>query len=467
MIIKNNKFLLFCKQAGMERVVQQKSTEYPYQTVVELTARPKDGWVFMHWEQELSGTSNPETLYISEEKTVTAVFRSIDELLSIEIRGEGAVRIDQQAFEDNPSRRSVLLSPVPAEGWKFSNWSGDFEGVEDPVEIILDRKLNVTANFNIEYGEMAPGAYTYTTEGDFGNRPGTMIIIQPVEPIMVDGYPYMFETNDIAAMLFGVPMAYAFNVASNGAIIGAPFSHQDRTVVLDLNGSYDPSTSELIFDYIFRCCGFDNAVMKITANFEEIKDTHTEVVDVTSLTGRVWMDRNLGASRAATSSTDEQAYGDLYQWGREADGHQRRDSPATSTLSSTDHPGHGSFILSNAETNWDWRSPQNDNLWQGVNGINNPCPAGYRLPTDAELNSERNTWSSNNAAGAFASPLKLPVAGRRVGSTGLITDVGFNGQYWSSTVSDSRAQILYFYSTDTAMGSFSRAVARSVRCLKD
>lgn len=60
--------------------------------------------------------------------------------------------------------------------------------------------------------------------------------------------------------------------------------------------------------------------------------TPTEIVEVLNLiTGRVWMDRNLGASRVATSSTDEAAYGDLYQWGRFGDGHQCRKSDTTST----------------------------------------------------------------------------------------------------------------------------------------
>ena len=99
------------------------------------------------------------------------------------------------------------------------------------------------------------------------------------------------------------------------------------------------------------------------------------------------MDRNLGATQAATSSTDVDAYGDLYQWGRRSDGHQCRTSATTSTLSSTDQPAHGNFIIAPSSP-YDWRSPQNANLWQGVNGINNPCPSGYRLPTEAELEAE-------------------------------------------------------------------------------
>ena len=193
----------------------------------------------------------------------------------------------------------------------------------------------------------------------------------------------------------------------------------------------------------------------------------TEVVEVLNpATGKIWMDRNLGASRAATSSTDAEAYGDLYQWGRAADGHQKRTSGTTSTLSNSDTPGHGNFITVN-NSPYDWRSPQNNNLWQGANGINNPCPVGYRLPTEAELNAERLSWSSNNAAGAFASPLKLPVAGYRSFNNGSLIGVGFGGYYWSSTVDGTYSWSLFFGGSDAGMYSTHRAYGHSVRCLKD
>jgi uncharacterized protein (TIGR02145 family) len=193
----------------------------------------------------------------------------------------------------------------------------------------------------------------------------------------------------------------------------------------------------------------------------------TAIVDITNpTTGKIWMDRNLGASQVATSSVDTNSYGDLYQWGRRADGHQCRTSPTTATLSSTDQPAHGDFITVNSG-NYDWRSPQNDNLWQGVNGVNNPCPSGYRLPTNAELDSERSSWSQNNSAGAFASPLKLPVAGYRLSSSGSLNAVGSSGSYWSSTVSGTNANFLDFYSSLAILNFLNRAYGISVRCLKD
>ena len=191
------------------------------------------------------------------------------------------------------------------------------------------------------------------------------------------------------------------------------------------------------------------------------------IVDVTNpATGKIWMDRNLGATQAATSSTDVNAYGDLYQWGRRSDGHQCRNSATTTTLSSTDQPAHGDFITINSG-NYDWRSPQNTNLWQGVNGINNPCPSGYRLPTDAELDAERSSWNQNNSAGAFASPLKLPMAGYRDLSSGSLAIVGTYGAYWSSTVNGTSSNLLDFNSSNAYMFNYYRADGVSVRCLKD
>ncbi|MFY9145323.1 MAG: FISUMP domain-containing protein [Bacteroidales bacterium] len=194
--------------------------------------------------------------------------------------------------------------------------------------------------------------------------------------------------------------------------------------------------------------------------------TPTAIVDVTSTKGKIWMDRNLGASRAATSSTDALAYGDLYQWGRFADGHQCRKSGTTITLSSSDTPGHGDFIKTSVVP-YDWRNPQNNSLWQGVNGINNPCPKGYRLPTEAEWQEELKSWDPTNATGAYASTLKLPKAGYRDYNSGNYDGSGQVGNYWSSTVQSTNSYYLYFIDTKADLNHNYRAQGYSVRCIKD
>ncbi len=195
-----------------------------------------------------------------------------------------------------------------------------------------------------------------------------------------------------------------------------------------------------------------------------------EEIDVSSVTnpttGKTWMDRNLGASQVATSVSDEAAYGDLYQWGRATDGHEKRTSETTTTLSNSPTPGHGKFILSTSEP-YDWCVTQNDDLWQGVNGINNPCPSGYRLPTNAEWEAELATWSSSNAAGAFASVLKLPLAGVRFNDNGAVELENFSGFYWSGTVYGIGAGTLTFNNNYSYVGNEERAGGQSVRCIKN
>lgn len=189
----------------------------------------------------------------------------------------------------------------------------------------------------------------------------------------------------------------------------------------------------------------------------------TEVIDVINpLTGKTWMDRNLGASQTATSITDVLAYGDLYQWGRGADGHQCRNSPTTRVQSSTNQAINGFFIV---ELN-DWRNPKNDDLWQGVNGINNPCPNGYRLPTAAELSI--NIVSLNLT-------LKIPLAGYRMLSGGdevTIFSTGKEGWYWTSTFEqdfNKRPRFLFFDINNKAenIAGWFRGAGLSVRCIKN
>jgi hypothetical protein len=195
---------------------------------------------------------------------------------------------------------------------------------------------------------------------------------------------------------------------------------------------------------------------------------------VVSTTGKIWLDRNLGATRVATSSTDYLAYGSLYQWGRGSDGHQiivYTSSSASNgaeqnneTTTRSDAPGNGNFIT----VFGDWRSSQNDNLWQGVSGVNNPCPTGYRIPTIAEWDAERLSWSANTSVGAFASPLKLPLPGIRRDDDGNLRDVGTYGYYWSSAVSGTDSRYLDFNSSSASVTpSIRRARGLSVRCIKD
>lgn len=184
------------------------------------------------------------------------------------------------------------------------------------------------------------------------------------------------------------------------------------------------------------------------------------------ITGKVWLDRNLGATQVATSPTDAASYGDLYQWGRNADGHQVRTSGTSTTLASDYFTNSGSFIITNTAPN-NWLSNAETHMWSGTAAENNPCPCGFRIPTAAEWLQERRTWSYSNSFGAFVSPLKLPLPGLRIFSNGEFESVGMTGFYWTSTKSGTGARYISFHANIVSMLSQNRAFGFSVRCIKD
>ncbi len=191
-----------------------------------------------------------------------------------------------------------------------------------------------------------------------------------------------------------------------------------------------------------------------------------------TLTGTVWMDRNLGADQVATAIDDTLAFGDYYQWGRRADGHQLSTSSARGTQSAAISPSHAQFITGSR----DWIASGVDNdgagraaFWSRIDG-SGICPTGFRVPTIDELSTERLSWSDSTRTGAFASNLKWTIAG----SYDLIKSniiAGISGHYWSSAAvatDDDNSYLLSFNSTASSVAiSTRRAVGNSVRCIQD
>jgi hypothetical protein len=197
--------------------------------------------------------------------------------------------------------------------------------------------------------------------------------------------------------------------------------------------------------------------------------------------GKIWLQQNLGSPRVASSSMDEAAFGDFFQWGRWDDGHQKRNSTAiegSPALQNPQHitPGNPGFIKGQSPGNAWWSTGGlSTDTWSGnvatsVNG-KDPCFAlgtGWRIPTAADWETVIGQEGISNTINGFQSNLKLASGSLRFFNNGLMHFQGDVGYYWTSTAEGSNAKALFI---DNAYGLFILPTERGkgfpCRCVKN
>ena len=171
------------------------------------------------------------------------------------------------------------------------------------------------------------------------------------------------------------------------------------------------------------------------------------------INGIVWATRNV--DMPGTFAEKPESFGMFYQQDR------RRGWQSTGELSS-------------------W----NANIPQGIawTRANDPCPRGWRIPTQAEIqtlgdtNSVTSEWTSVNGIYGrtfteinTGNTIFLPAVGWRTNRVGALIDAGSLGAYWSRTLPNAfDSLMLPFPSGRLGAGlTYARANGLSVRCVAE
>ena len=167
----------------------------------------------------------------------------------------------------------------------------------------------------------------------------------------------------------------------------------------------------------------------------------------------IWATRNV--DMPGTFAANPESAGMFYQWNRKVG------------WSSTDP-----LVNSNGVKTWDNSIPKGD----GWISENDPCPTGWRVPTLGEVFGiwDKSEWTTINGVngrkfgGQFNSiSLFLQAAGRRDNS-GILSDAGYRGFYWTSNMdSDGNPPFLLIYDDGRGWALwFESRYGLSIRCVK-
>jgi len=128
-VVQPTQYSLNVNTTGNGTVIKNPNqTTYNNGSTVSLTATPTSGQQFTGWSGDASGTTNPLTVTMDANKSITATFAPIQYSLGINTNGNGTVAKspDQQTYA---SGSTVSLTATPASGQQFTGWSGDASGM--------------------------------------------------------------------------------------------------------------------------------------------------------------------------------------------------------------------------------------------------------------------------------------------------------------------------------------------------
>ncbi|MGO8677883.1 MAG: InlB B-repeat-containing protein [Limisphaerales bacterium] len=107
---------------------------YESNTAVTIVAEPDSGWTFMSWSGAVGGTNPTNSVTMTQDAWVEAVFGTP---LGATVAGTGTVSA-QPGFPLYPYGTTVRLSAVPGQGNYFARWGNAASGTQNPLSFTIN-----------------------------------------------------------------------------------------------------------------------------------------------------------------------------------------------------------------------------------------------------------------------------------------------------------------------------------------
>jgi uncharacterized repeat protein (TIGR02543 family) len=143
-------FALTINVEGSGSTTPQEGTHtYSRDSEVEVTANPAQGYKFDSWLGDVSDpNSATTTVVIDDDKEITARFIEIPVYtLTVDVSGNGTTE-PAPGVHEYPEGTEVSLTAIPADGHRFTGWTGDVaEPDSETTTITITANKTVTATF--------------------------------------------------------------------------------------------------------------------------------------------------------------------------------------------------------------------------------------------------------------------------------------------------------------------------------
>lgn len=220
--------------------------EYAENENVILNAIPDDGWEFVEWQGDISGSSNPETIIMNSNKNVTALFQ-------------------EQIF----NATFVVSDP---DGVAITNATITFDGVTNTVGDYL-------------FSDIAPGQHSYTINAEgYDTFNGTIGISEDTEititltPVTPESFTTTFNVYDSQ----GTPISNAIITFDGNTNTAGEYAFNEI-----ISGQYNYTiVAEGYIDYNGVVNVTDNVILEVTMD-ENIPETYDVTFFVQDSSGNI------------------------------------------------------------------------------------------------------------------------------------------------------------------------------------
>src|SRR5262249_36204538 len=115
-------------------------------SVIQMQAFPSGNWHFVSWGGDLSGTTNPQNIVVTANRTVTATFAP--DSFTVDLTTSAGGTASRNPSLPLYSRGStVVLTATPNTNYHFVTWSGDTTATTNPLSLVVTRNRALEADF--------------------------------------------------------------------------------------------------------------------------------------------------------------------------------------------------------------------------------------------------------------------------------------------------------------------------------